>query len=195
LSLKRFKSVKPEVRVLGIDDGKFVPHTKGRVDVVGVVYRGAYLFEGVMKTTITIDGLDATEKFVSMIKNSPYYKEIRAVFLNGVTFGGFNVVNIHELFSLIDLPVFSITREKPDMQKIKAALQNLPEFDLRWRAMQNAGELFEVDIKPELNPVYLHVAGILCEDAQMILKKTSTVANIPEALRVAHLIASGLSPI
>ena len=195
MSLKRFKSVKPEVRLLGIDDGKFVPHTKGRVDVVGVVYRGAYFFEGVMKTTITIDGLDATEKFVTMIKNSPYYNEIRAVFLNGVTFGGFNVVNIHELFSLIHLPIVSITREKPDMQKIKAALQNLPEFDMRWRAMQNAGKLFEVDIKPELNPVYLHLAGILCEDAQRILKKTSTVANIPEALRVAHLIASGLSPI
>ena len=47
--LKRFRSIKSEIRVLGIDDGRFVPHTKGTVDVVGVVYRGGYWFEGVMR--------------------------------------------------------------------------------------------------------------------------------------------------
>ena len=195
MPLKRFNSVKPEIRVLGIDDGKFVPHTKGTVDVVGVVYRGAYFFEGIMKTKITIDGLDATENFASMIKNSPYYGEIRVVVLDGVTFGGFNVVDIRNLFSLIDLPVISITRKKPDMEEIKTALRNLTNFDLRWAAMKNAGKLFEVEVKPDLNPVYLHLAGILCEGAKRILRQTSTAANVPEALRVAHLIASGLSPI
>ena len=195
MTLKRFHSVKPEIRVLGIDDGKFVPHTKGTVDVVGVVYRGSYSFEGIMKTKITIDGLDATENFASMIKNSPYYGEIRVVVLDGVTFGGFNVADIRKLFSLIDLPVISITRQKPNMDEIMAALQNLTNFDVRWTAMKNAGKFFEVEVKTDLNPVYLHLAGILIEDAKKILKMTSTVANIPEALRVAHLIASGLSPI
>ena len=59
---KRFRSVKSEIRVLGIDDGRFVPHTKGTVEIVGVVYRGGYWFEGVMHTEITIDGIDATKK-------------------------------------------------------------------------------------------------------------------------------------
>jgi uncharacterized protein len=195
LPLKRFRSVKPEIRVLGIDDGKFVPHTKGTVDIVGVVYRGAHSFDGIMKTKITIDGFDATEKFALMIKSSPYYEEIRVVVLDGVTFGGFNVVDISKLFSLIDLPIISIARKKPNMKEIKAALQNLTDFDVRWAIMNNMGEPFEVKVKPELNPVYLHLAGILCADAKNILKKTSSIANIPEALRVAHLIASGLSPI
>ena len=193
MSPKRFHTIKPEIRVLGIDDGRFIPHSKGTVDIVGVVYRGPYFFEGVMKTKIAIDGLDATEKFALMINNSPYFGEIRVVVLDGVTFGGFNVVDIRKLFSLTGLPIISITREKPNLPQIKAALRNLSYFDLRWGVMENAGELFEVEIKPTLNPVYLHVAGILCEDAKMILKKTSTVANIPEALRVAHLIASGLT--
>ena len=57
---KRFRSVKSEIRVLGIDDGRFVTHIHGTVDVVGVVYRGGYWFEGVMHTKITIDGIDAT---------------------------------------------------------------------------------------------------------------------------------------
>lgn len=73
---KGFRSVKSEIRVLGIDNGRFVPHTKGTVDVVGVVYRGGYWFEGVMNTKITLDGLDATEKIAAMIQRSPYYREL-----------------------------------------------------------------------------------------------------------------------
>lgn len=192
---KRFHSIKSEIRVLGIDDGKFVPHTTGTVDVVGVVYRGAFYFEGVMHTEITIDGLNATQKLASMIKASPYYGEIRAVLLNGITFGGFNVVDIHELFNLIDLPVLSIVRKKPDLSEIKAALRNLPDFKTRWQAIRDCGNLFRVEIKPEFNPVHVQVAGISVDDAEKILKTICVLSNNPEALRVAHIIASGLFPI
>ena len=189
---KRFRSIKNEIRVLGIDDGRFVPRTKGIVDVVGVVYRGGYWFEGVMRTEITIDGLDATEKLVAMIKNSAYYGEIRVIVLDGVTFAGFNVVDINELSCMVDLPVMSVAREKPDIEEIRSALKNLPDFEKRWQAMLNAGELFEVETRNGENPVYVQSAGFLREDAVMILKRTSTRSNIPEALRVAHIIASGL---
>ncbi len=190
---KRFHSIKSEIRVLGIDDGKFVPHTKGTVKVVGVVYRGAYYLEGVMQTEIAIDGLDATEKMASMVKNSPYYGEIRVVVLDGVTFGGFNVVDVRKLSTLIELPVLTIVRKKPDLIEIEAALKNLPDFETRWEAIKNAGNLFRVEVKPELKPVYIQVAGILFEDAEKILKKICVFSNIPEALRAAHIIASGLS--
>jgi endonuclease V-like protein UPF0215 family len=193
LVLKRFRSIKSEIRVLGIDDGRFVPHTTGTVDVVGVVYRGGYCFEGVMHTQITIDGLDATEKISTMIKNSPYYKELRAVILDGVTFAGFNVVDISEVYNRVDLPVISVAREKPDLEEIRGALRNLPDFEKRWHAMENAGELFEVITRDEENPVYVQTAGIFGEDAENIIKKMSTQSNIPEALRVAHIVASGLS--
>ena len=72
LSLPRnFRVIKPEIRVLGIDDGKFIPHTKGTVIVVGVVFRGGYSIDGVMHTTVAIDGFDATEKLAAMINASP----------------------------------------------------------------------------------------------------------------------------
>jgi endonuclease V-like protein UPF0215 family len=38
----------------------------------------------------------------------------------------------------------------------------------------------------------MQVAGISEEDAGEILRRTSTRSNVPEALRVAHIIASGL---
>jgi endonuclease V-like protein UPF0215 family len=192
---KRFRSIKPEIRVLGIDDGVFVPRTRGTVDVVGVVYRGGYWFEGIMRAEITIDGLDATEKIAEMIKGSSFYGEIRVVVLDGVTFAGFNVVDIRELSRRIDLPVISVVREKPDLEKTRNALKNLPDFEIRWRAMENAGKLFEVETRKGENPVYMHIAGILLEDAEKIMKKTSTRSLIPEALRVAHIIASGLTSV
>lgn len=190
---KRFRSIKPEIRVLGIDDGGFVPRTKGTVDVVGVVYRGGYWFEGVMRAEITIDGLDATEKIAAMIESSPYYRELRVVVLDGVTFAGFNVVDISKLSRRVELPVISVTRKKPDLEEIRSALKNLPDFEIRWRAMENAGKIFEVETRKGENPVYMHIAGILREDAEKIMKKTSTRSLIPEALRVAHIIASGLT--
>ena len=190
---KRFRSIKPEIRVLGIDDGGFVPRTKGTVDVVGVVYRGGYWFEGVMRAEITIDGLDATEKIAAMIESSPYYRELRIVVLDGVTFAGFNVVDISKLSKMVDLPVISVARKKPDLEEIRSALKNLPDFEIRWRAMENAGKIFEVETRKGENPVYMHIAGILREDAEKIMKKTSTRSLIPEALRVAHIIASGLT--
>jgi endonuclease V-like protein UPF0215 family len=179
--------------VLGVDDGVFVPRTKGVAGVFGVVYRGGYWFEGVMRTEITIDGLDAAEKIAKMIESSPYFRELRVVFLDGVTFAGFNVVDIKKLSGKIDLPVIAVVREKPDMEDIRRALENLPDFEIRWKAMENAGEIVEVVTRSGENPVYMHVAGILREDAEKVMKKTSVRSNVPEVLRVAHLIASGLT--
>jgi endonuclease V-like protein UPF0215 family len=190
---KRFRFIKSEIRVLGVDDGRFVPHTEGVVNVVGVVYRGGYLFEGIMRTKITIDGLDATEKIAYMIKRSIYYGELRAVVLDGVTFAGFNVVDINNLCSAIDLPVIAVTRKKPNLEEIRCALNNIPDFEKRWQAIMNAGQLFEVVTRTGMNPVYVQIAGILRKDAEKIIRKTSLHSNIPEALRVAHIVASGLA--
>ena len=45
----------------------------------------------------------------------------------------------------------------------------------------------------EEETVYMQIVGISERDAEKILKETSTRSNVPEALRVAHIIASGLA--
>jgi endonuclease V-like protein UPF0215 family len=193
LAYKKFRQIKPEIRILGIDDSVFIPRTKGKADIVGVVYRGGQWLDGIMRTQIEIDGLDATEKMAMMIKNSPHYKQIRVIMLDGITFAGFNIVNIKELFQKTGLPVITVTREKPNFEDIKKALKNLPDYEKRWEAMKNAGGIFKVQTREGEEPVHIGVAGISESDAEKILKKTSTRSNIPEALRVAHIIASGLA--
>lgn len=189
----KIRSIKPEIRVLGIDDGIFVPHTKGTVDVVGIVYRGGYWLDGVMRTEIEIDGMDATEKIASVVMNSPHYDQLRVVMLNGITFAGFNVVDIKELFKKLKLPIIAVTRDRPDLGEMKRALMNLPKFEKRWEAVQNAGKIIEVYTRKGEEAVYMQIVGISEKDAERILRSTSTRSNIPEALRVAHIIASGLA--
>lgn len=189
----KIRSIKPEIRILGVDDGIFVPHTKGLVDVVGVVYRGGYWLDGVMRTEVEIDGMDATEKITAMITNSRHYDQLRVVTLNGITLAGFNVLDIKELFKKLRLPVIAVTREKPNLEEIKGALMNLPDHERRWEAIENAGSIIEVCTRKGQKPVYMQIAGLPEADAKKILRKTSTRSNVPEALRVAHIIASGLS--
>ena len=189
---KKFRVIKPEIRVLGIDDGKFTPHTKGSVVVVGVVFRGGYSIDGVMHTHIAIDGLDATEKFVSMINCSPHRRQLRLLMLNGITFAGFNVVDLRRLNVETGLPVLALTHEKPDLMAVHEALNNLPHSQERWRIVLAAGEIHEITNKD--SKIYLELSGISLADAQKIIKLTSTRSNLPEPLRVAHLIASGISP-
>jgi len=189
----KIRTVKPEIRVLGIDDGVFTPHSNELVDVVGVVYRGGHWLDGFMRTKVMVDGLDATEKLAEMITRSPHYKQLRVILLNGVTLAGFNVVDIEELCQRVKLPVIAVVRDKPNFDDIKKALQNLPHSEQRWRAIEKAGKMIKVRTRNGEEPIYVHVAGLSEENAKRILKSTSTRSNIPEALRVAHIIASGLT--
>ena len=193
MAFQKFRKIKPEIRVLGVDDGVFSPHMKGFVPVVGVVFRGGYWLDGVMHTEVEVDGVDSTEKIASMIMISPHYKQLRVIMLDGITFAGFNVVNIKELNTKTRLPVIAVTREKPNFTEIREALNNLPENEERWKIIQNTGKMLEVSTRSENEKVYMQLSGILEEDARKILQLTSTRSSVPEALRVAHLIASGIS--
>jgi endonuclease V-like protein UPF0215 family len=187
--------IKPEIRVLGVDDGVFTPRMEGLVPVVGVVFRGGYWLDGVMHTKIAVDGFDATDKIGSMIIDSRHYKQLRVVMLNGITFAGFNVVDIKALNATTRLPVVAVTREKPDLVEIREALKNLPKSEERWNAILNAGEIFPLPARNEKEKIYMQTAGLSEDDAQKIVLLTSTRSNIPEALRVAHLVASGIRPV
>ncbi len=79
------------------------------------------------------------------------------------------------------------------MTEIRKALEHLPKSEERWKAVLNAGELVEVAVRHKQERIYVHVAGVSDEDARKVVLLTSTRSNVPEALRVAHLIASGVS--
>ena len=158
--------------------------------MIGVVFRGGLWLDGVMRTEVTVDGLDATESLIAMIRSSCHYKQLRLVMMDSITLAGFNIVNIRLLFNETGLPVIALTRDKPTDIKVREALQNLSDWEKRLRLIEEAGELIEVHVRG--SPLYLHLSGISRQDAGRIVNTTSTRANFPEPLRVAHLIASGI---
>lgn len=178
---------------MGIDDCAFKPHSHGSIEVVGVVYRGGYWLDGLMTTEVQIDGINATEKIARMIVNSTHYDQLRVIMLSGITFAGFNVVNIRKLFNKTGLPVIALTKEKPELKEIKVALKKLPQWRSRWKAMMEAGEIFTLKTRRNAEPLSIQIMGISRQDAEKIVKMTCTRSSIPEAVRVAHLIASGLA--
>lgn len=192
LESKAFRHIKPEIRILGIDDGKFVPHTQGFAIVVGVVFRGGCSIDGVMHTHVAIDGFDATEQLSSMINSSPHCKQLRLVMLNGITFAGFNVVDINLLSSNTKLPVIALTRDKPDLLAVRKALENLSNSEERWKTILEAGEVHELSFRGK--KLYVESVGVSLAEVKEVVELTSTRSVLPEPLRVSHLIASGITP-
>jgi len=188
--IAKFREIKKEVRIMGIDDCSFDPAREDRTIVLGVVFRGGLYLDGATSTDVEIDGKDATEKLVEMIKSSPHYRQLRVVMIDTITLAGFNIVDILRLNQETGRPVIAVTRQKPNNDEVKAALRNFPDWEDRWRTIQNAGDLNEIHVRD--NTIFAHIAGISTNDAEAIVQISSTRANYPEPLRVAHLLAHGL---
>ena len=191
-----FREIKKEIRIIGIDDSPFIPRTEGTTRLIGVVFRGRLWIEGVLQTMITIDGFDATEKLIEMITASPHYGQLRVIMLAGITFGGFNIVDINKVFNETQLPIIVICEKEPDLPSIKEALQYTSNWEARWKIVQNTGEFHRYHTKKDVkSPVIFQLKGLELKDAQQILKVSSGVSHIPEPVRVAHLIGRGFLPI
>lgn len=97
----------------------------GKADLIGVVFRGGHWLDGVIRAKVGVDGLDAADKIVDMIKESIHYKQLRVIMLDGITYAGFNIVNIRRLFESTGLPVIALTKRKTDLM-LKTLLKNWP---------------------------------------------------------------------
>ncbi len=179
--------MKDEIRVLGIDDGYFLKHTKGKVLVVGAVISGNKELEGVLSCYITKDGRDATRSLVRMINSSKHRRQLRCIMTNGTTLAGFNVLDIVRLHRKTRLPVLSILRKKPNYEKVDRALDHFRDKKERLSVMEKAGEI------NRYRQLWFQTAGISLSKAKELIDKTLRKSNIPEPVRIAHIIASGVT--
>lgn len=165
-----------KIRAIGIDDS---PFKKGdnHCFIIGVIYRPE-IVEGVLSTKIKIDGNDATDKIIEMIKRSRFSDEIKVIFLNSITFGGLNIVDINKISKSLNVPVACITRKKPTL-KLKKLVEKLKKETI------NPPKAFEI------NEIYAQYVGDFKKIKEYINLFTN-IGNVPEPLRLAHIIASGV---
>jgi len=182
--------MKRQIRILGIDDSPFT-FTEKYSTIIGVVMRGGEYLEGVLSRQVKIDGSDATFVCTEMIENTRHNKQLRTIMVDGIALGGFNVIDIQKIFVETGLPVITITRDKPDFKDMKHALKkNFEDWEVRFNLIEK-GDLHE--IKTSHNPIYIKCAGIALDEAKEIIKLSTIRGVIPEPIRVAHLIASGIT--
>ena len=154
---------------------------------VDPVYHFGMRLEGVLSDKIRRDGINATRTIVRLVSKSHYREHIQAVLLQGITFAGFNVVDLQAAFDALKLPVIAVSRRQPDMEAVRTALlDHVPGGQPKWRLIQKAGP-----VEPAAG-VYVQRAGISLRDTETLIERLALNGRLPEPLRTAHLIAGGI---
>ncbi len=182
---------KEEIRIIGFDDGPFESKSKGSVPIVGVIYRGGKFLDGMLKTDVIIDGLDSTEKLIDIINSSRHKNQLKVIMIDGIAFGGFNLIDIKELYRKTKLPCIIINRKHPNIKSVVNALKNFEDYEIRIKILKNAGKI-KHHVLPNKKDIYYQSMGLTDKETKEIINLSTTHSFIPEPLRVAHIIATAM---
>jgi uncharacterized protein len=172
--------------VIGFDDAPFSRGHQGPVKVVGSVFADRRL-DGVLVGEIEKDGFDASEKLADLVMGSKFHQHARLIMLQGITMGGFNVVDVFDLYRRLNRPILVIARRAPNLAAIRRALeQHLPGGRTKWGMIEAAGAM------EQAGDVFIQRVGLTRDQAVAALSQWSIHSRIPEPLRCAHLIAGAL---
>ena len=185
------REIKSEIRILGLDDSPFSTKKKGEeIIIIGTVYRGGLYLEGIISTYITIDGEDSTQRIIKMVNESKHKSQLQIIMTDGIAMGGFNVIDVDELSRKTRLPVIVIMRHKPNLENIKKAILNVENYQNKLEMIKKAGKIMECVVGDA--KIYFQCKGIEPLKAMDIIKTSITYGNMPEPIRAAHIIASGI---
>lgn len=174
-----------QIRAIGFDDAPFIRHSNESVAVAGVVCSKTR-FEGMLWGEIQIDGWDSTQNLAQMLLQSKFYPQLHLILLDGITMGGLNLINLPYLAQQLDLPCVAVMRKIPKVEKMKAAISLLPHPKTRLQLLDKAGD---IHVHP---PFYFQVCGLTEKLTHRVLQSLTDNGNVPEALRLAHLITSAV---
>lgn len=181
--------MKPQVRVLGVDDAPF-SFRDPETEVVGVVVRAPGYVEGVMMARVAVDGRDATARLEAMIGSSRFREGLALVLLDGAALGGFNVVDIATLHDAIGIPVATVTRKEPDPVAIEKALRaRFPDAEERLAILRRQ-KVVRIPTAPK--PLFVSCAGMGPRDVAEAIALCTVRGALPEPLRIAHLVATAV---
>ncbi|MEZ4401218.1 MAG: DUF99 family protein [Kofleriaceae bacterium] len=179
--------MKPIANVVGFDDAPFALDHRGDVRVVGAVCARTRL-DGVLAGKVRRDGANATDELIRLVRGGKFRGHVRAVLLQGIALAGFNVVDIHRLHRALDVPVVVAVRRAPRLAMVRAALlERVPGGARKWRLVEAAGP------STPIGPLWVQHVGLDRADAVALLRATTLHGNLPEPLRLAHLIAGGVT--
>jgi uncharacterized protein len=172
--------------IIGFDDAPFDRNSREPVKIVGAVFADIR-FDGVLIGDITRDGEDAAVQIAKITAASKFAEHAQLIMLQGITLGGFNVVDPFYLNDQLGLPILVVARKSPDLAAIRQALlTHIPGGHRKWAIMKKLGPM------EPMGSVYVQRVGLGEQQARDVMARFSIHSQIPEPLRTAHLIAGAL---
>lgn len=172
--------------VLGIDDGPFEKRQHGPVPLVAVMMEGADLVESVAISRFPVDGDDATGFLAGWVARLRSRASLQALLLGGITLAGLGIVDVRELARGLERPVLVVTRRRPSNGPLCEAL----------RAAGRSDRIALVERAPRASRIadglYVAQAGATPSQAALLARATLRKSQLPEPLRIAHLIGRAL---
>ena len=173
--------------VIAFDDAPFARSHRGDVPLVGVVFAASRL-DGVVAGKVRRDGANAAPVMARLIAGSRFLEHLQLVMLQGIAVAGFNVVDVFALHEMTKLPLLVVAKRAPDFSAIESALKNRVRGGARkWRIIERLGPM------EKLGGVHVQRVGIDRDEAERVIRRFAINGNMPEPLRVAHLVATAFS--
>ena len=188
----RFKRAdKLDLNVVGVDDGSFPPSktTREHALLLAVLMRRSKI-RGVRVGSIEVDGTDARAVLKSLVRTL----SSDLVMLSGISFAGFNVIDISRLAYELKKPIIAISGDRPDNGAVRKALKDhFADWKTRWQCVRSAGRLYTCKPLKDEPRLYFEVKGATPNYARSVISRTAVISRLPEPIRVARIMAKGLS--
>ena len=185
MNLETLLKQRRKIRAIGFDDAPFLRDAGGTVSIAGIVCAETR-FEGMVWGEVQQDGWDATEVICQLLLNGKFLPQLHLVMLDGIGFGGFNLVDLPTLAEKLAKPCVAVMRRYPNLPKMKEALSRLPHPDKRLELLYKAGKIYTYP------PFYFQVCGEQPEIIAHALQRLTDCGKVPEALRLAHLVGAAV---
>jgi uncharacterized protein len=186
-----YRRTVPELRVVGVDDGAFAPHIRSgqHTILVAILFRDLSIHT-IRVGRIEVDGTDARSVLTSMLKNLRF----DVVMLSGISFGGFNLINLSKLARALGKPVIAVTGKKPENVTVEKALRShFNDWKDRMKVVRAAGRIHSIKPLAAEPALYFEVKGGSPDFAKGVIRSYAIISRLPEPIRVAGILARGLS--
>ena len=179
--------MKSGVRYIAIASGPINKQRRNsKTLLVGMIFREDCL-EGVLSTRITSDGTDSTAQIIKMIKGSRFNDQIKILLFNGIALAGLNIINPEILERKLKMKVVLLNRRRQNARQLI-------------RALGEYSRIRKKDVEKRIRVVTDYSSVKILKVKKLFLQSKlegyylrNFAGAAFEALRMAHLTASGIS--
>ncbi len=151
----------------------------------GVVMRRDFNIDGVIITTITVGGSDATDSVIKLYEKM-HRNDISAIIINGCVLSMYNIVEASRVNHQTTIPVVCIaSREGKNLENIMASHSELSRIE----SYLSLGKQSRTKLKTGYD-IWIRAFGLDLNEAVNLLNAYTVTGRVPEPVRVARLISS-----